>query len=221
MPNSSAISQASDSIRADSVRASPSVAHHPRTTSPSASTTLCRSSTALMSSGERPSSSRSRAYSRTYRPMPAMPAAAAAATRSSNAPNRGLLKCDQTRSGKASWRASIVWSHALDAMVGHLRPTDPPTQLWIGLEHVSLDPGATDGEEADLAVGREHPDVPLAVLLVERSREGMAETEHVSRPPPPTGRADGGASAPSTPGSWRASPPAWSSFRDLSAPSAC
>ena len=74
--------------------------------------------------------------------------------------------------------------------------------------------------EPDPPVLGEHPDVAVAVLLVERPGERMAQAEHVSRPHP-LGRAGRATSAPSIPGSWRASRRAWPSPRGPSGPSAC
>ena len=74
----------------------------------SASTNPWSSSWRPMSFADRPSSSRSRSYSGANSPMPANPAAAAAATRSSKSPKRGRLKCDQTRSGHCSSRAVVT-----------------------------------------------------------------------------------------------------------------
>ena len=88
-----------------------------------------------------------------------MPAAPAAATRSSKPPKRGRLKCDQTRSPNPRSRGRFMTSgsQVLDAVMGDLRSTDPAAQLRIGLVHLAIDVHAPDAERADPPVLRWSP----------------------------------------------------------------
>src|ERR687898_1958170 len=105
--------------------------------------------------------------------MPSIPAAPAAATRSSKPPKRGRLKWDQTRSPnrRSRGRFTTSGSEVLDAVMGDLRSTDPPAELRVGLEHLAIEVDAAAAERADAPVLGGHPHVAVAVLLVERPGE--------------------------------------------------